>query len=127
MHAAMDKAQRGDTISMKAGLTVRTSKFGNEKTNGFDSKREARRYAELELLHKIGKISDLKCQVTFELLPRQKRDNGSTENPVSYRADFTYIDGGKLVVEDAKGHRTQDYIIKRKLMLAIHNITVKEV
>ena len=92
----------------------------------FDSKKEARRWSELKLMESAGIITDLQRQVTFQLLPSQKGD-GRTERPVKYVADFTYQENGKTVVEDTKGMKTKDYIIKRKLMRYIHGITIKEV
>ena len=47
------------------------------------------------------------------------------ERECSYIADFVYIKNGKIVVEDTKGVRTKEYIIKRKLMLYVHNIRVR--
>jgi hypothetical protein len=44
-----------------------------------------------------------------------------------YVADFVYTEDGKKVVEDTKGMRTKEYVIKRKLMLYIHHIKIKEV
>ena len=64
--------------------------------------------------------------VTFQLLPSQKGD-GRTERPANYVADFVYQENGKTVVEDTKGMKTRDYILKRKIMLFIHGITIKEV
>lgn len=94
----------------------------------FDSKKEARRYKELKYLEKLRMITDLKLQTVFELIPTQKRADGKTERAVSYRADFTYYDSdGNYVVEDVKGVRTAEYKIKRKLMLQVHGITIKEV
>jgi Protein of unknown function (DUF1064) len=50
------------------------------------------------------------------------------ERAVEYRADFVYRDKvGELVVEDAKGVRTKDYVIRRKLMLSVHGIRIREV
>ena len=50
------------------------------------------------------------------------------ERECAYIADFVYKDAeGRLVVEDTKGVRTPDYIIKRKLMLAVHGIQIQEV
>ena len=125
------------------------NKYGNKKVTidgeVFDSKREARRYGELLFLEKCGAISDLKRQVTYELVPTQKekstkvykkgRKKGQPiegrviEKAVTYIADFVYTDTatGKTVVEDSKGMRTRDYIIKRKLMLFIHGIKIHEV
>lgn len=106
-------------------------KYGNRKTvvNGitFDSKKEARRWQELRLLERAGEITNLSRQVPYELIPPQRRDDGKPERAVSYIADFTYDDHGKRVVEDTKGMKTRDYIIKRKLLLKVHGITVKEV
>ena len=109
----------------------------------FDSMKEARRYAELKLLERAGKIKDLKLQVPFELLPAQYEATGEVytrgknkglpkqgkciEKAVIYRADFVYHEDGKLVVEDTKGFKTTDYIIKRKLMLHVHGIQIREV
>lgn len=104
-------------------------KFGNEKHDGFDSRKEARRYQELKLLERAGKITDLKCQVKFELIPAQYEDGKCVERPVNYYADFVYTEGRQLVVEDVKSEITRkqkDYIIKRKLMLWVHHIRVRE-
>jgi Protein of unknown function (DUF1064) len=98
-------------------------KFSNEKVDGFDSKREAQRAADLELLQKIGEISNLEFQVRYEIVPKQEG-----EKPAHYVADFRYQDkAGNLVIEDAKGHRTREYILKRKLMLWVHGIRIVEV
>ena len=95
----------------------------------YDSVKEYRRAKELELLEKGGVIKDLKRQVRFELLPSQRdaQTGKVIERPVTYIADFVYFEGDKLVVEDTKGFRTKDYIIKRKLMLYMHGVRIKEV
>lgn len=95
----------------------------------FDSKLEAKRYYELKLLQKSGEISDLQRQVKYELLPSQRRNTKVVERPVTYVADFVYTlnSSGETIVEDTKGVKTKDYIIKRKLMLYVHNIRIKEV
>ena len=111
----------------------------------FDSKREYARYCELVLLEKAKKISNLRRQVKFVLIPAQyekssekykKGENKGTlkrgtllERECAYIADFVYIDNetNKKVVEDTKGMRTKDYIIKRKLMLATYGIRINEV
>ena len=110
----------------------------------FDSKKEAQRYAELRLFEKAGKITDLELQKVFELIPAQyetsaefytkgknkgKRKKGKCiEKAVTYKADFTYTDEkGFTVVEDTKGFKTKDYIIKRKLMLYVHGIRIVEI
>ena len=93
----------------------------------FDSVKEYRRYCELSLLERAGAIADLQRQVKFELIPTQRVDGKVVERPCSYVADFVYKEDGKTVVEDTKGFRTTDYIIKRKLMLKVHGIRIKEV
>lgn len=101
-------------------------KYHNTKVRAgdevFDSRHEYNRWCELRLLERAGQITDLKRQVRFELVPKQEG-----ERPVYYVADFVYIRGGHKVVEDAKGFKTPDYIIKRKLMLYVHQIRVNEV
>lgn len=106
------------------------SKYGAKKVtvNGitFDSRKEANRYIELSSLEKVGKVSDLQCQVKFELIPSQRINGKVAERSVNYIADFVYIENGQKVVEDTKGFKTPEYIIKRKLMLWVHKIKVKE-
>lgn len=107
------------------------NKYNAHKTtvNGksFDSKKEAQRYAELLFLQRKGEITDLELQRKFELIPSLKDALGKTvERPVTYIADFVYIQDGKMTVEDVKGYRTPEYVIKRKLMLYVHGIRIKE-
>lgn len=75
-----------------------------------DSKKEAFRCNELHWEVRSGQISCLKTQISFELIPKQKGERGCT-----YKADFVYIENGQTVVEDVKGVKTKEYIIKRKL------------
>ena len=113
------------------------SKYSNKKAvyNGilFDSKREQKRYSELLLLQRAGAITNLELQKVFELIPAQYEtlENGKKgkclERAVTYRADFYYIENGVPVVEDAKGFRTEVFKIKKKLMLYVHGIRIKEV
>ena len=106
----------------------------------FDSKKEYRRYLELSALEKAGIIKNLERQVKYTLIPAQREPDtiGSRggvkkgkliERECSYYADFVYIikETGETVVEDVKGMRTPEYKIKRKLMLFIHNIKIKEI
>lgn len=125
------------------------NKYRNKKVTidgeVFDSKREATRYKELKLLERCGAISDLKRQVTYELIPTQRekstrvytkgRKKGQPiegkviEKAVTYVADFVYIDKatGKTIVEDSKGFHTKDYILKRKMLLYFKGIKIHEV
>lgn len=106
------------------------SKYMNKKTEvdgiSFDSKKEARRYAQLKQLEQVGQIQCLTLQPKFTLIPSQRNAEGKAERPVVYVADFMYQENGSCVVEDTKGFKTADYIIKRKLLLQVHGITVKE-
>ncbi len=107
----------------------------------FDSRKEANRYAELKILERAGKISELNMQVPFELVPAQRepdtvgvrggiRRGKVIEHAVVYFADFVYKDEhGNTVVEDTKSDatKTKEYVIKRKLMLYKYNIRIREV
>lgn len=125
------------------------AKYGNRKivVDGitFDSKKESQRYTELKLLEKAGKITGLQLQREFELIPAQREYTNEIyekgpkkgrfkpgkllECKCSYVADFVYwdLENNCMVVEDAKGMRTKEYIIKRKLMLYKYGIKIKEV
>lgn len=107
------------------------SKYGSKKVtvNGitYDSKKEAQRHQELLLLQRAGKITDLETQVKFELLPSQRIDGKVVERSVGYVADFVYKQDGKTIVEDTKGFRTKEYILKRKMMLFFLGIRIKEI
>lgn len=106
-------------------------KYGNKKVvrDGieFDSIKECQRYCELKLMQRAGLISDLQTQVSFELIPAQRIDGKVVERAVNYIADFVYQQDGQKVVEDTKGFKTKDYILKRKLMLWVHNLRIREV
>jgi hypothetical protein len=128
-------------------------KYKNNKVTvdgiAFDSKREANRYCELKMLEKAGRITDLDLQKVFVLIPAQFEESGEVykrgknagqpkrgkclEQSVTYKADFYYKENGREVVEDVKGYRDPAsgsyarYTIKRKLMLYIHGIRIKEI
>ena len=111
---------------------MNVSKYGNVKTEidgiVFDSIKEAFRWKELTLLQRAGMISNLERQVRFTLTPTMKDENGKViERPSFYVADFVYTETGKTVVEDTKGMKTPVYILKRKMMLSIYGIRIKEV
>lgn len=101
------------------------SKYGNKRIptddGWFDSQREFRRWGELKLLERAGKISELKRQVDFELIP-----SIGGMRKIIYRADFVYVKDGKRVVEDSKGYRDRVYKLKCRLMLWIHNVAILE-
>lgn len=105
--------------------------------HSFDSKKEYNRWTELQLLEKAEKITDLRRQVKYVLIPAQYGPSKTgprggikrgplLERECSYIADFVYEKDGQTVVEDVKGVRTKDYIIKRKLMLERYGIRILE-
>lgn len=106
-------------------IVRKRSKYGNKKTEVdglvFDSQKEASRWNDLKLMERAGEIIDLKRQVNYAL-----EINGQLI--CSYKADFTYRKTGRreLIVEDAKGYRTQIYGIKKKMMKAILGIEILE-
>lgn len=122
--------------------SCRLTKYSNRKTvvdgEVFDSKKEAQRYGELLLLQKAMAISDLQRQVKFVLIPAQReadtagprggiKKGRTLEKECAYIADFVYYENGRMVVEDTKGFKTKEYIIKRKLMLYVHGIQIREI
>ena len=133
------------------------NKLHAERTaDGHDSKREAKRAAELRLMEKAGEISNLREQVEYDLLPAvYEREDGLgfrtdlntkkeaekaagcklklVERGVSYVADFVYQKDGHTVVEDTKGYKNTSaavyrvFVIKRKLLFGKYGIRVVEV
>ena len=109
----------------------------------FDSKKEYKRWLHLLAMEQHGEIYDLERQAEYMLVPSQYEQvivqlktkpvtkNRRVEAPVTYKADFQYrLPDGSLVVEDVKSDHTRrlpEYIIKRKLMLHIHGIKIKEI
>lgn len=123
-------------------------KYRNKKVNvdgiTFDSKREANRYRELKILEAAGEITNLELQKKYVLIPAQRELTSEVykkgkhkgelkkgkliEKECAYYADFDYTTkDGKHIVEDTKGMRLQDYIIKRKLMLHKYGIRITEI
>lgn len=112
---------------MVHGRYGRGSKFGNKRTaigeEVFDSKREAIRFQQLQLLQTAGRIRNLRRQVKYEL-------RVNTVLISTYRADFVYeeLDKGQWleVVEDSKGYPNDRWPMKKKLMKAIHGVIIRE-
>jgi hypothetical protein len=125
-------------MANKFGAKTATTPDGQK----FDSIHERDRYVVLRLLERAGKIQELDRQVTFELIPTQREESTEVykagpqkglpkpgaviEKQCTYVADFTYYQDGKYIVEDAKGCKTEAYKIKKKLMLYVHGIRIKE-
>lgn len=127
----MDRRTAGSTGKSNFHVPI---KYRNRKVvtedGTFDSVKEYSRWQELKLLQKAGEIYELQRQVPFVVVPNQKDENGKViERAVIYIADFTYrsTKDGRIVVEDTKGMKTREYIIKRKLMMYRHGIRIREV
>lgn len=130
---------------------MRYQKYRNRKTvvDGivFDSAKEAIRYQELKMMQKAGVIQNLRLQVPYEIIPEQREASKEVyskgakkgqpkpgkilERKVEYIADFVYVEDGQTVVEDVKGYRDggsyKVFVLKRKLMLKVYGISVKEI
>ena len=107
---------------------MNANKYHAQRSGGYASRKEHRRANELKLLQRAGLISGLREQVRYELIPAQRGPDGRViERACAYIADFVYTDQhGNTIVEDTKGMRTDVYRIKRKLMLYVHGIKIKE-
>lgn len=100
----------------------------------FASQKEAKRYGELKLLEKAGKIEDLTLQTAFtfpingEDMRYGKSPTGRQGRKVTYKCDFDYVDAetGARIIEDTKGFKTAEYKLKHALMLAVHGIEILE-
>lgn len=105
------------------------NKYGARRTGGHASSKEHARAGRLREMERAGLIKGLREQVPFILIPPQRDGDGRLlEHACRYVADFVYEDrDGNRVVEDTKGYRTPEYIIKRKLMLMIYGIRINEI
>lgn len=105
-------------------IQKRHNKYGNQKTEldgiVFDSRKEARRYAELKIMEKAGEIKDLELQKPYVILPSFFDKQGNRQTAVKYVADFVYVDkDGNTVIEDVKSPATRKdrvYRLKKKMM-----------
>lgn len=134
-------AQAQIMAKMAVQEVKKRSKYGNRKVvrDGikFDSEREAARFAELKVLQAMGKIRNLRLQANFTLVEGYTTIEGKRIKPMVYRADFAYEratepDRNGAVywlreVEDVKGAKTKDYLLKKKLMQDKFGITIREV
>lgn len=110
---------------------TKASKFNNKKTelNGvmFDSKKEAKYMQDLECLVTLGEVTKIERQVRIRL------DVNGVHIAV-YVLDFrvTYADGHVEYI-DVKGYRNPKmpfyrvYLMKKRLVEALHGITITEV
>jgi hypothetical protein len=135
------QAQKQVLDKLEGMKKPKKNKYGNRKVvrDGikFDSEREAARFAELKVLRAMGKIRDLRLQANFTLVEGYTTIEGERIKPMVYKADFTYEratvpdQNGTVYwlreVEDAKGMKTKDYLLKKKLMQDKYGIMIREV
>lgn len=137
--------EAGGGKNMPPATKKRKNKLNAEKTDGYASRHEARRAWELKMLQRAGKISNLREQVKYVLVPAIWKEIPRTgkrgqalkpkrvcvQRELAYWADFVYEKDGQTVVEDAKGYRGgatyRIFVNKKKQMRQIYGIEVKEV
>lgn len=111
--------------------SAKPSKYRNVKVQMdgyvFDSKHEAQRYAELKLREKAGEISQLQLQVPFNLITVNEWRPEERLIVARYVADFVFYENGVRIIEDTKGHRTKEYLLKKRWMELQEGITIREV
>jgi len=121
-------------VSQPAYNKYRVSPAKDREVDGilFDSKREATLYLKLKLMEKAGKIHNLQRQVAFELQPAFEK-RGKKFREIRFIADFVFLaldDDGvvRKHVLDAKGIRTKEYIIKKKLFeMKFQDLEIEEI
>lgn len=107
------------------------NKYGAKPTQigdiHFDSKLEAQRWCELQLLERGREILDLRRQVAIELLGQFRPLFTRTGRKMKLTFDFAYIEDGVQIYEDAKGMPTRDYEVRvavaRAMGLEIREVT----
>lgn len=130
--ARLTEKQARELLGEKYPGAPKKHKYNAQKTivDGitFDSKREADYYCELKLRVRAGEVEWFELQPEF-VLQEAFTHQGKKYQPISYRADFRigYADG-QVEIVDVKGHKTKEYKLKKKLLLARHpNINFTEV
>ena len=86
----------------------------------FDSKAEARRYQQLQIMERTGEISELSIKPLYILQPSFTDAFGKTHRAITYTADFAYMRNGQAVTEDVKGGKgtqTQQFSIRWKMAI----------
>lgn len=122
--ARMSASEYNSTFGKeKVAVKASKSKYRNKKVEfegiKFDSVKECERYKVLKIKQFGGGISGLELQKVYLI-----EINGV--KVCKYKADFTYVIDGVLVVEDVKGMKTAVYRLKKKMMKAIYGIEILE-
>lgn len=115
---------------LNKSIDYKQNKYKNKKIiidgHKFDSRKEGNHYIALKQLEKLGVIHNLELQKRYELQPSFKL-NGKTIRSITYIADFVYIQDGVEVIEDTKGFRTKDYLLKKKMFMYKYQKEIKEI
>ena len=106
-------------VYFRSKLPVKSNKYHAKKitigNTTYDSKKEFKRAEYLEWLQKIKQISNLQKQVKFVLQEPYVNNKGEKIRAITYIADFVYTQDGKKIVEDVKGVKTKEYLLKKKI------------
>lgn len=98
-------------------------KYGNRKKviDGieFASTKEALRYQDLALMQSGGQINMLRRQVPYPIYIKGQKI-------CDWLADFVYLENGRVIVEDSKGHKTDVYKLKKKMVEAEYGFRILE-
>ena len=92
-----------------------------EDRGHYASLHEARTAQKLWALADRGVIQNLREQVKFELIPGDGKIR-----PITYVADFVWVEDGEEVVADAKGMKTPVYRLKKKMLKLLKGIEIRE-
>jgi Protein of unknown function (DUF1064) len=120
--ARQSKKDREAWTAFIEGRKESVNKYGNDRTKEFDSSYEAKVAADLDALYRCGKIKNLRFQVPYTLV-----EGRGKIRPIKYIADFVWEElDGTIIIGDAKGCKTQMYRMKRKMMMLLLGIEIKE-
>ncbi len=120
-YARLGKPVPDGLAEKKGGKAKKPTKYRNVPTEAdgkiYQSRHEANRHVEVDMMWRAGEIAAYAEQVRFRL-----------PGGIEYRADFVlHFADGTYRVEDAKGVRTKDYKLKKRLMEEVLGIKIHEV
>lgn len=120
----MTTNQYRQLLENRGAIPLTVSKYHSRKkeVDGFlfDSAAEAKRFQELRALASAKVIRKLELQPKFLLQEGFRDSTGKRHRPITYKADFRYVENGKVIVEDSKGFRTEAYRLKWKWAIKLN-------
>lgn len=112
-----------DKKQLFRGWVIMRTKYGAKRVGAYDSKKEATRAYQLDMMQRGGLIRDLRHHVklALETPDRAIQIKTPTGRVMQYEADFVYWDIAKNqeVIEDVKGMDTPASQIKRAALFAL--------